>query len=902
MRTEDGHLIYKCLHGDRDAFGFLVEKYKAGVHSLAYSRLRNFHDAQDVVQDVFIIAYENLHKLRSWDSFASWLYRIASNFCANHIRIDSRRPDRDFAADQEIDPAESHSISFYRADLAFEPLHEALGTLPDTHHEVLCLHYFGGMTSYEIARFSGVSPAAVRKRISRARELLRNEILETMTQTFEEQHLPASFTLRVMEIVKSIRISSLPRISEISIGLSIAVAIIIAVIGSGMLTLFHEVFIEYIPPLAPESLDVAKTNEITVTIYEQEGDSSMLGKIFKSSEMSVFAVAISIILSVASNVAAEDAPMVDWERHIGGDKFDAGRFVQKINGGYIVSGVTESEGAAKQNAYLVETDENGNKRWGVPYGGDGNDSGNCVREIDNGYIVAGWTTSMGNGSGDVYVIETDKNGVMQWEKAYGGSGYDGAFSIQKTEDPDGNFDGYIISGITYSYGAGSQDIWLVRIDKDGNVIWDTPLGGPGHEEAGWDSIQQTSDGGYIVVGWTRSFAGVGEDVYLVKVDGNGVEQWSQTFHDEESDGNEGGQSVIQTSDGGYFIAGHSDSTGDSDFFLIKTDADGNKLAGWPKKIDNGAFEEARSVVQTLDGGYIIAGHEGNPWTGLTNAFVVKIDKNGNELWRDSYGEPDTEEDGFSIQQTSEGGNYILAGLGAGDIYLVKLEPHILTVQIDIKPGSHTNSVNLGSNGVTPVAVFSTESFDATQIDPETVLLSGAPIAVSGKKGKYMAHAKDINDDGIDDLLIHVETNQINPELFQGDHAILTGALINGQLFTGMDEIRIVPPKGKKGKAAPEMISGLEALPVFPQPANPEIWIPYKLGQPADIEITIFDSRGRLIRSLNLGHKQAGIYTSKANSAYWDGKNEAGESVSSGIYFYSIQAGDFYVFKKLTISR
>jgi RNA polymerase sigma-70 factor (ECF subfamily) len=161
VRTEDGYLVYKCLNGDPDAFGVLVDKYKPGVYALVYSKLRNFHDAEDVAQEAFIRAYEKLHTLRRWDSFASWLYRIASSLCSRWARTQSRRPDGEFIEDRGPGVLERRSMDSHRDEAVLESIHEALDSLPDIHREVLTLHYFGGMTSFEIARFVGVSPEAV---------------------------------------------------------------------------------------------------------------------------------------------------------------------------------------------------------------------------------------------------------------------------------------------------------------------------------------------------------------------------------------------------------------------------------------------------------------------------------------------------------------------------------------------------------------------------------------------------------------------------------------------------------------------------------------------------------------------------------------------------------------------
>ena len=140
MRTEDGYIIYKCLNGDPTAFGFLVDKYRAGVYAFAYERLHNFHDAEDIAQEVFFKAYRSLRTLRRWDSFASWLYRIALNQCRNWVRAQSSRPDREFIEDQDPELLETHSGDLHREELTYEPVREALDSLPEMYSQVLTLH------------------------------------------------------------------------------------------------------------------------------------------------------------------------------------------------------------------------------------------------------------------------------------------------------------------------------------------------------------------------------------------------------------------------------------------------------------------------------------------------------------------------------------------------------------------------------------------------------------------------------------------------------------------------------------------------------------------------------------------------------------------------------------------
>jgi hypothetical protein len=237
------------------------------------------------------------------------------------------------------------------------------------------------------------------------------------------------------------------------------------------------------------------------------------------------------------------------------------------DGGYIVAGETNSFSASYySDAFLVKIDTNGNIIWAKTYRGTYWDKAYSVQQTsDGGYIVAGETNSFGAGYDDIFLIKTDASGNLQWAKTYGGTDDDKAYSVQQTSDG-----GYIVAGWTRSFGA--YDIFLIKTDADGNIIWAKTYGG-----IYWDkaySVQQTSDGGYIVAGYTGSFGAGSADIFLIKTDANGNIIWAKTYGGIDDDL---ASSVQQTSDGGYIVGGYTGSfgAGSADIFLIKTDANGN---------------------------------------------------------------------------------------------------------------------------------------------------------------------------------------------------------------------------------------------------------------------------------------------------------------------------------------
>lgn len=220
MRTEDGYVIQKCLDGDAAAFGLLVDKYKGSVYALAYTKLGNFHDAQDITQEVFLKAYQKLRTLKQCDRFLSWLYAITSNSCKDFLRSKASRPDGDYLADQEKEYLDKISMYSYQGDEIHLTLQEALSELPEIHRQVLTLHYMGGMSCREIAQFLGASPHAIAMRLNRARAKLKKEMLTMMDTSFEQRKLHPAFTLNIVEAIQRTRIQSSPQTPAVPIGIA----------------------------------------------------------------------------------------------------------------------------------------------------------------------------------------------------------------------------------------------------------------------------------------------------------------------------------------------------------------------------------------------------------------------------------------------------------------------------------------------------------------------------------------------------------------------------------------------------------------------------------------------------------------------------------------------------------
>jgi hypothetical protein len=373
--------------------------------------------------------------------------------------------------------------------------------------------------------------------------------------------------------------------------------------------------------------------------------------------------------SLPSDTLPATGPSPHFCKAIGGPESEEGNsLIQTSDGGYAIAGYTASFGAGKADVYLVKLDAHGNHQWTKTIGGPESEWGNSlIQTSDGGYAIAGSTKSFGAGEADVYVVKLDANGNLQWTKTIGGPESEEGNSLIQTSDG-----GYAIAGHTKSFGAGDWDFYVVKLDANGNLQWTKTIGGT-KDDRGY-SLIQTSDGGYAIAGYTFSFGAGWADVYVVKLDANGNLQWTKTIGGKIW---EAGFSIIQTSDGGYAIAGdtYSFNAEDWDVYVVKLDAKGNLQ--WTKTIGGEHIDRGNSLIQTSDGGYAIAGFIKSFGAGEPDVYVVKLDAKGNLQWTKTIGGPENEI-GFSLIQTSDGG-YAIAGrtysFGAGelDVYVVKLD-------------------------------------------------------------------------------------------------------------------------------------------------------------------------------------------------------------------------------------
>jgi hypothetical protein len=375
---------------------------------------------------------------------------------------------------------------------------------------------------------------------------------------------------------------------------------------------------------------------------------------------------LCLLLSSITLVLGEESPI--WNKTYGGISDDDCFSVLKANdGGYILAGDTASFGAGETDVWLIKTDINGNMEWNKTYGGTASDDMQFMIADDDGYIIAGRTYSFGEGDADLWLIKTDFNGNVIWNRTYGGPQTEWCWSIVKTSD-----NGYALLGRFNSYDEGNNDFWLIKTDSEGLLDWEKTIGDIGDERG--RSLVNTADGGFLLLGWTNSSGALGIDFWLVKTDEYGNPQWNKTYGGEAGDR---GKVIVKTEDNGYLIGGSTTSfgAGDNDVWLVRIDSAGNHI--WNKTYGGQERETVESMLVTDDGGYAFVGYTYSFGAGDQDVWFVKTDSAGNVQWNQTYGEA-AYEGAHSLLRTDEGG-YLLAGfsasygLGGTDVFLIKTD-------------------------------------------------------------------------------------------------------------------------------------------------------------------------------------------------------------------------------------
>ncbi len=314
--------------------------------------------------------------------------------------------------------------------------------------------------------------------------------------------------------------------------------------------------------------------------------------------------------------------IIQWSKSVGssGDMETGYSVAQTLDSGYVIVGYTPYFGAGDYDAYIVKFSNSGTYLWSKTIGGTNFDIASCViRTTDGGFAVAGSTSSFGAGLGDVWILKFDAGGTFQWNKTIGGTNRDDGYSIVQTSDG-----GYAVAGYTLSFGAGSANMFIVKLDAGGTIQWSRTVGGTSSDAA--LSITQSTDGGYVAAGTTTSFGAGNSDDYVVKLNSSGVLQWTRTVGGTQQEG--GYVSITRTSDGGYAVTSQTLSfgAGANDLYVFKLDGSGTLL--WSRACGGSNDDYGNSIIQSSDGGLIVGGDTRSFGTGATDMYIVKFNSGG----------------------------------------------------------------------------------------------------------------------------------------------------------------------------------------------------------------------------------------------------------------------------------
>ena len=312
-----------------------------------------------------------------------------------------------------------------------------------------------------------------------------------------------------------------------------------------------------------------------------------------------------------------------WETTLGGPGDDYGYSLrQSLARKYIFVGKTSSYGAGGYDAWFVNVEEDGTPSFNVTYGGSGDDAAYSFKQTkDSRYIITGKTSSFGSVLGDVYLLKVNPNGVMQWQKSFGGPGTDWGKSVLQSENAN-----YWVLGSTNSYGYGGYDFYLVETNPEGSLVLSKTFGGTGDDFG--DTIVENIDGSFILTGKTNSSGKGSFDALIIKIDSYGNQTWNKTFG---GSGNESATFSRETDDRGFLIIGDTTSygAGGSDIFVLKTDYEGN--VEWNKTFGGPGNDYASFILETFDRGYLLIGTTIPPKNGTRDIMMIKMDLKGNTV-------------------------------------------------------------------------------------------------------------------------------------------------------------------------------------------------------------------------------------------------------------------------------
>lgn len=387
-----------------------------------------------------------------------------------------------------------------------------------------------------------------------------------------------------------------------------------------------------------------------------------------------------------------------WEKTYGGFQDDYGYAIKTLpDNGFIIVGATFSYGPgapSNPNIYLIRTRANGDTIWTKVIGSAGSDYGySIINTTDGGFAIVGYSNSSGAGGYDLLLVRTDSNGDTLFTRYYGGYNDDFGYSIVELFD-----EGFVLVGSTRSMGYGGSDLYVVRVNSWGDTVWTKTFGGR-QDDCGYSAVF-ASDGNILIAGYTQSTGHGREDVYILKIDLNGNQLWAKAFGGNLPDI---GYAITRATDMGYAVAGYTESFGGTDRkgYIIKINESGDSL--WARLYGGPDDDILQAIISTGDGGYAAVGRTFNITTSNYDLYFMRIDNRGSVVWEKTYGGSGNDF-GYGIDNTLDGAFIITGwtrsfGFGGWNLYLIKTAFYAYVVY-DLQPGW-----NLLSSPFTFTALF-----------------------------------------------------------------------------------------------------------------------------------------------------------------------------------------------------
>ena len=472
--------------------------------------------------------------------------------------------------------------------------------------------------------------------------------------------------------------------------------------------------------------------------------------------------------------------------------------------------------------------------WDTNCGSRYNDFGNAgLPTADGNYLLLGSTFSSTKGDFDIYLVTLNSAGDTIRTTTFGGDSTEYGYDISSTHES-----GYIIVGSTTSFGAGKRDVYIIKVDSLGTVIWSRTIGGPEDDEGA--AVRATRDGGFIICGTTNSYGAGYGDLYLIKTNAAGDTVWTRAFG---GAGGESGSAVRETVDGGFIAVGSTGSFGEgySSIYVVRCAANGDSL--WAKTYGGSKADFGSALEITSDGGYVVAGGTASFGAGYADAYLIRLDSLGNFIWQNTYG--GTKDDRAYAVCLAGVGGYLLAGTTESfsgtqaDVFIIRTD----------SAGNQIWSKNYGgAKSDYGRAVFQDQQKD---------------YIVSGYSYSYTSSGSDI-------YVLKIK----------GDSTSANGG-----------------PTSADGDLKDLLPADFALSQNYPNPFNMTTRIAYSLSRRSPVDLTIFNILGQDVRKWSMKSQSAGTY-----SVEWDGSDKSGKMISSGIYLCRFSVPGFTQTRKIVVMK